>query len=367
MRWQKLRVMWVWTVLVIVVAACGEPTPPITTCEASATIEPHCGFQNPEDLALLPDGRTVIASQYGAMDGRKPGNLAVFDVTQPAAHVRFRAEDAAAQADPWGDPACPGPPSAAFGPHGIDLARRADGRLQLLVVNHAGREAIEFFEVTPAGVETRFTWRGCAELPDDMYVNDVVHTPEGGLLTTHMMSRSGGRTGLLKAGLFGSNVGWVLAWSPPDRWTKVEGTDAPFPNGLELSADGRHVYVNVYMAGEVRKVDVETGETVATASVPSPDNSTWSSDGRTLLVASHTAGMRDSMACMELAEGSCPMAFQIVALDGETLESRVVFEHEGAPMGGATVALQVRDDLWLGTFAGDRVARVVGGASSAHD
>jgi hypothetical protein len=29
----------------------------------------------------------------------------------------------------WGDPDCPGPPSAAFSPHGIDLASRLDGAL----------------------------------------------------------------------------------------------------------------------------------------------------------------------------------------------------------------------------------------------
>lgn len=344
-------------------AACSAPEPIITTCEAGSGIEPHCGFQNPEDLALLPDGRTIVASQFGVMDGSKPGNLAVFDVDQPQPHVAFRGANAKADDATWGDPACPGPPDPAFAPHGIDLERRSDGRLQLLVVNHGGREAVEFFEVEADGLATTLTWRGCAVAPDDHYLNDVVHTPEDGFLATHMMSKQGEATELLKGLLFGSDIGWVVEWVPEAGWTKVAGTDAPFPNGLELAADGRHVYVNVYLAGEVRKIDRKTGELVATALVSQPDNVVWSTDGSTLLVASHLGGVRDAQTCMEVSEGSCGMRFEIVALEPTDMTRSTLLEHAGAPMGAATVALQVGDDLWLGTFAGDRVARVPGAAS----
>ncbi len=37
---------------------------------------------------------------------------------------------------------------------------------------------------------------------------------------------------------------------------------------------------------------------------------------------------------------------------------RVLLEHEGPPMGAATVALPFGDAIYLGTFAGDRIARV---------
>ena len=49
----------------------------------------------------------------------------------------------------WGTPDCPGEPDKAFAPHGIHLSRRGDGRLQLLVVNHGGREAIEVGSFDP--------------------------------------------------------------------------------------------------------------------------------------------------------------------------------------------------------------------------
>ena len=52
------------------------------------------------------------------------------------------------------------------------------------------------------------------------------------------------------------------------------------------------------------------------------------------------------------------MPFEIVALDPEDLSEQVVIAHEGAPMGGATVALQRDGVYYLGTFAGDRVGIV---------
>lgn len=348
--------------------ACSSPDPVITTCVAADGVEPHCGFQNPEDLALLPDGRTVIASQFGTMDGSTPGNIAVFDVETAVPRVAFAAGAADSAGDagdaPWGDPACPGPPPESFAPHGLDLERRSDGRLELLVVNHGGREAIEFFEVLPDRLDTTITWRGCAVPPEDSYLNDVVHTPEGGFLTTHMMPKSREATSTWTAMLFGNDTGWVYEWRSPNEWKRLAGTDAPFPNGIELSPDGRSVYVNVYLAGQVRRIDRESGELLGAAEVASPDNVTWSADGSRLLVASHTGSLRDMMPCMDLEEGSCPMPFEIVALDPESMARTTLLARRGAPMGGATVALQVGDDLWLGTFAGDRVARVPGAASA---
>jgi sugar lactone lactonase YvrE len=164
--------------------------------------------------------------------------------------------------------------------------------------------------------------------------------------------------------LFDSDVGFVYRWSRDDGWSKVPGTDAPFPNGIELSPDGQSIYVNIYLGDEVRHIDLNSGELLGRVDVAQPDNITWSSDGRVLLVASHVGSLSDSTACMELEEGNCGMPFEIVALDPKTLERRTLLANAGPPMGAATVAVQVGPDLWLGTFAGDRMTRVVGGASS---
>jgi hypothetical protein len=95
---------------------------------------------------------------------------------------------------------------------------------------------------------------------------------------------------------------------------------------------------------------------VGSAEVSSPDNLAWSAGGE-LLAASHHASLADTMGCQELTHGSCAFRFQIVAIDPETMRTRVVLDHAGPPMGAATVALPHGDWIYLGTFAGDRIAR----------
>jgi hypothetical protein len=171
-----------------------------------------------------------------------------------------------------------------------------------------------------------------------------------------MMPKNSELWSMLQAG-FGVDTGVVYEWQPSEGFQPVPGTEAPFPNGIEVSRDGREIFLNVYMAGEVRRISRETGELLGAADVAQPDNVTWASDGR-LLVASHIGGFRDQMACMNLERGACPMAFQIVAVDPETMATEVLFANEGAPMGAGTVAIEVGGQLVVGSFAGDRIIRV---------
>lgn len=69
-------------------------------------------------------------------------------------------------------------------------------------------------------------------------------------------------------------------------------------------------------------------------------------------------GAFEALECFGITEGACGLPFAIVAVDPRTLERRTVLEHGGAPMGAATVAQQVGEDLYLGSFAGDRIVRV---------
>jgi hypothetical protein len=332
----------------------------VLECVEHAGVTVLCGLQNPEDLALLPGGERVLVSEFGGMDGASSGWLSVVDVASgeverlfPRDGVRALAPEAA-----WGDAACPGPPDTGFSPHGIDLARRPDGRLELLVVNHAGRESIELFEVE-AGPPVALAWRGCVPVPESGVLNDVVALPEGGLLATRMFEASGSVAGvlLLVRAALGLETGWVLEWQPGAGFREVPGTRSSLPNGIELSADGAVIYLNLYGANEVRRIERRSGETLSTVALDHPDNSTWASDGR-LLVASHPGSLSDITACNGIEAGACPMRYEIVALSPDLAETELLYANEGPPMGAGTVALEVADELWIGSFAGDRIARV---------
>ena len=62
--------------------------------------------------------------------------------------------------------------------------------------------------------------------------------------------------------------------------------------------------------------------------------------------------------CMTLESGPCPLEFGIVAIDIESMETEELYHNEGPPMGGGTVGLVIGTELFVGSFAGDRILRV---------
>ena len=347
-----LRALGLCLTLVASATAAAEEGP--AACEANEGMRPVCQFQNPEDLAALPGDQALLVSEYGAMEGGQRGGLALYTLSDNARQPLFVGGDAEGAPQPgWGDAACPGPPGKEFSPHGIDLSRRADGALALAVVQHGGRESIELFEVQGAGTDWKVTWRGCVIPPEGAWLNEVLVLRDGSLMTSHMMPR------VSDAALFEAREpGWVWHWTPAGGFERVAGASARLANGIELSADEQTLFLNSSMGDGLQRIDRATGEVTGRAPLGSLDNSTWAPDG-TLLVAQLLAKDEESFAlCSELEAGPCPIPFQIVAVDPQTMETTVRFDSEGSPMGAGTVGLQLGNELFIGSFAGDRILRV---------
>jgi hypothetical protein len=335
-------------------AGCSPDHPPIGTCEAADGLVPDCRFQNPEDLVPAPGGREIIVSQFGGMAGEAEGSLAALRPADGRIRTLFPASGGTPTPERgWGDPACP--PPEGFSPHGIDIERLDDGRHALYVVNHGGRESVEMFEVEP-GADVSVAWRGCVEAPENGYFNDLVVLRDGGFWVSHMYPRDANLLWtVLRMQLTGHAPGLVYRWQPDGGFEPIPGSAARFANGVEKSPDERFLYLNSYLGNRVLKVDVARGEVVASAEVSSPDNLAWDDDR--LLAASHHASLADTMSCQGLESGSCAFRFQVVGMNPDDMTTEVLLDHAGPPMGAATVALPVGDALYLGTFAGDRIAR----------
>ena len=327
----------------------------ISTCEPLGVIQPICGLQRPEDMALLPDGRHLLVSMMGGLDGQ-PGSLAVLDTDSELHAVIYPGAEPAA-APRWGDPACPGAPGETISPHGIDLSHRLDGRWQLLVVNHGGREAVEFFELRPKGLETELVWRGCSVVPEGGQINDVVAARHGGFYVSRMKTKDSWLD--WPRVMLGWSTGYVWYWTRGHGYTPVPSTEGPMPNGVELSPDEKFLFVNMSGASGVRKVRLQDGEAVAEAPIEAPDNLTWSADGR-LLVASQLGSLPEFLACWDIADDdtACGYPFAIIALDPDSLAMETVFAHRGPPMGAGTSALLVNGVLYVGSYVGDRLIKV---------
>jgi len=348
-----------WLVAGLLALACGGKSQPVISCDPVGDSRPLCGFRNPEDLVALPGAASLLVSEYGGLGGEHPGAIARLDLASEARTVLYRGGDGGEKLAGWGDPACPGAPTD-FAPHGIDLVRRGDGALALLAVNHAGRESIEYFEVEGEDGSARLAWRGCVVAPERGWWNEVVATPDGGFYASHMLPKRGGvgqLVELFRAAVLHRASGYVVRWTPSQGFAQVPGTEVVFANGIALSPDGASLYVNSSLGDGLRRVSLATGEVEAKVALPGLDNLAWGSDGM-LYAASITSGVLVVQACNDLPRGACPAAFEIVRVDPRTLATEVVYHGDGAPMGGGTVGLRVGDELFIGSFAGDRVLRV---------
>jgi hypothetical protein len=342
--------------LVVALAAAARAAGPILDCEPRGKARPVCGFQSPEDLAPLPGGAAILASEYGGMLGEKAGSLALLVLQSDERRVLFRGGDASgAPAAGWGDATCPGAPGPAFDPHGIDVALLPDGRLALAVVQHGGRQSIELFELFGAGSDWRAAWRGCIVVPEEVWPNDVVWLPDGDLVFSSMMPLSQGLETMMHGR---ADPGFALRWRAGEGVREIPGTRGPLANGVEVSPDGKKLYLNLTRADEVRRIDLASGRVEASAKVVGPDNSTWAPDGRLLVASLRALGSEDFAVCNPLPRGACPLPFAIVAVDVEVMQGRDVYLGEGPPMGAGTVGLQIGSELFIGSFAGDRVLRV---------
>lgn len=338
----------------------ANPTASATTeCGRKGPARAICGFTNPEDMVPLPGDRALLIGEYGQSADDHSGGLVVFDLATESRTVVYQGGDVAATAEAgWGAPACTTAPDERFNSHGIDLVRRDDGRLALLVVQHGSREAVEFFEVQEADAGWQVDWRGCVPSPPDASLNEVAALSDGSFFTTKMASLAGAAD--LSGGFPEAPTGSAFYWSAEAGFVVVDGTAGIMPNGIVASPDGRTIYMNASGENSIRKVDVERGIEVGRASVSSPDNVTWSPDGR-LLVAS-LGGMSDPAlfeACLHTSGRPCAIPFSIVAVDPVSMTNLgAVYESDGQPMGAGTVGLQVGDELFVGSFKGDRILRI---------
>jgi sugar lactone lactonase YvrE len=123
------------------------------------------------------------------------------------------------------------------------------------------------------------------------------------------------------------------------------------PNGVLASPDGRTLYVASYGTNELVKFE-RNGATVRKQVLKmdiTPDNLRWSGDGKFLAAGGNHA----PAAC---ATPPCPAGWAVFEVDAQTLTSRRVAGADRATgMQGATAAIRVGSDIWVGTFSGNRI------------
>lgn len=372
----------------VLATGCLGSVPVLPACDGWQAETALCGFMNPEDLARLPGSEWVLVSEMthattpeasDAGEGAStfvPGRLtAVHSVPDRIAtrRVLFPAEwsELGPETARWGEPDCPGPPTADdFAPHGIDVGPGPGGVPAVAVVVHGAREVIDLFAIESAGGGPReapaLRWRGCVEMLDGRSANDVALADGGTFYVTDMLPRieGGGFAGLGTALrlLFSANTGSVLVWQPGAGLRRIAGSEASAPNGIAVRPGGRAVWIAEWGAGRVTRLELaarprpgEAPRVIARESAAvagQPDNLTWTLD-RSLLVAAQDFGLVDVLRCGGTEGGGCDLPYAVTRVEPDTLAVDALFGGRG----GASVALERPDEVWVGVFRGDRIER----------
>ncbi|OUS26144.1 hypothetical protein A9Q99_19395 [Gammaproteobacteria bacterium 45_16_T64] len=334
-------------------------------CRSIDNKHPICGTSRPEDIARIPGQPLLIISEMGdPLNHLTPGGLSLLNTntntfTPLDPYTINTTRDNSDHR--WGDPLCSTSPPVILSPHGIHLSARSDDRMQLLVINHGSREAVEYFEVSQIGDTITVTWKGCVNPTPATFLNNIVSLSNGGFIASQAYDYDAFSIGALNIelikGVLGWDTGYLFEWNTAQGFTKIPGSNGPFVNGVAISDDEESVYATYYMGDEVRKIHRSSGERLATMTIPQPDNLTWTTDGQ-LLVASHQGYLVEKLLCLLTAESACTFQFGIYTLDADSLNSTEIINHKGYPMGGVTVATQLDSSLYLGSYSGDRVMRI---------
>jgi sugar lactone lactonase YvrE len=187
-------------------------------------------------------------------------------------------------------------------------------------------------------------------------LNAVAPLPNGGLVASSNYRR--GDPDARARGHAGKNSGEVWEWHATGGWTIIPGSEAPGPNGVEVSPDGAVLYVNLWPVRKIMRlsrgrVPVQRDE----VDVPfHPDNIRWQTDGTLLSAGHYAATIQRANECLRTMCGDA--AAKVARLDPRSMSVRIVVEYPSTDVFfGATAALQIQREIWIGSVRGDRIAR----------
>ena len=339
--------------LLLIVRSYIGPVISTEGCKSDQEIQVICLVKNPEDLAVTPDHDFLIVSEFGGIEPLEemiPGKLSLLNLKTE----EIEPLDMSYSNNTWGDGLCSRKNNDLLGPHGIDLITRNDGLYQLAVVNHIEYESIEMYELIKSETSWHLIWRGCVRAPVENYLNDVSLKSDGSLFVSHMYDRDSSISSFLLAALFKKKTGYVLQWNNKQGFSKVVESEGSMPNGLAYDENNNLLYINDNLGDKVRILDLNNKTSVADTYLNAPDNLILTEESLWVTTLDHE--ILDTIKCIEYTV--CALPFSVYELDPVTLEEKQRFSFRKTVFGLPTVALPVKDKIWIGSFRSDRVAYI---------
>ncbi|PYR38072.1 MAG: hypothetical protein DMF89_17160 [Acidobacteria bacterium] len=321
----------------------GTVGPRAAGCDPVGNIRFVCDQSGPEDLVVVPGSDWVLSSGMTTS-----GAIHLVNAKDRTSTILFPSASAKERLDKKTYNTCPGPIDPAekdkFRAHGLYLRPGRGSVHTVYLVHHGNRESIEVFEFDGHAKPPVLTWVGCAVAPDPIGLNSVVGLPDGGFITTNFSPRNQDAAGRGRM-MQGENNGELWEWHTDSGWQKVPGSESAGPNGLEISKDGKTLYIGGW--GSQSVIRLSRGQTpVKRDSVQvgfRVDNVRWGPDN--MLLAAGQGGTAPSQTS------------NVAKVDPNTLKAQeVVRQPYGDALTAGTVAIQIGKDIWVGSVRGDRIA-----------
>lgn len=313
---------------------------------ASVLAQPACaaeqfirGVSNIEDMALTSDGKWVIGSSMAHK--APPGGIYVIEVASHTSKKVDLAPGAATKLCPAGfDP-------TKYQPHGIELVGNT-----LYAVNHGGRESIEIFRVDEKVGTPTVTWTDCIPLPQDGVGNGLAAKADG----SFYVSNDGPRELVHREGDKLLGKGNILHWTGK-AWEVMPGTDRTAWNGIVLSKDGKHLFVNNTFEKKVYDFQLDGKAPPKTLDLKfSPDNLRIAKDGTVIIAGFYPGEAGIASGCFVKDVETCGLKFAFGRIDPHTLRLTCAEDMEPQPgFDSSTVAMPVGKELWVGTMMGPAI------------
>jgi len=362
-----MRTIALMTLLTGLLSACGGESPPAMTaagepvvaqettavdCSAGDGIDYLCGISNGEDILQLGNSDWLLVSGMdGSLSGTDVnGRIHMVNAAQRSVEILFPGTNPLYRHDTalYGD--CPGPLDARqFSAHGLALQKIDKGPAvyRLYMTSHGAREAIEVFEVD-AFVKPTITWVGCIPMPASSWTNSVAILDDGGFVATQFYDPARDTIGDVLAGRV---TGHVFEWHPGGEVSVMEGTEMAGPNGIAVTDDQRWIFVASFGTGEVMRFD-RSSTPPARDVIPvgiMPDNLRWTGEGMLLAAGDNTEDY--------CGTASCEQGWGVVQIVPYSLvATRIAAAGEDAALQNPSVGYLVNDEIWVGTYSGDRLA-----------
>lgn len=239
-----------------------------------------------------------------------------------------------------------------FQPHGISLWPQPDGGAVLFVVNHPApghgwpAHTIEIYDLDAQGLAHRATLTD----PSLVMPNDLVAVAPNRFYVTNTHRHPPGWRQTLETYLQRRGA-QVLAYGPGGFSVAI--ADLVFPNGINVSPDGRTLYVAAVTERTVRVYDRDptSGALAFRTAIPigtGGDNIEVDAEGH-LWIGAHPKLLAVPR---HQADPSVPSPSQVVRVsaDGTTVEE--VYLNDGTPMSASSAAARAGDRLLIGQIFG---------------